>query len=432
MKILLLRLLGLAFACALGPTTQAQTAAPSVALIVEVRGLDNGTLTAGDPVRVGVALVPAGDNNAIRLAMPDGIPWRAAVRVRLHREDGRAIGEPAQLGGSLGPSDIEFTAESPAAGIWRWPGRVTAELPPGVYRVSARLLAPPTADGTTPPPLAVAETQFALAAAPETMTPAQRVRWHHLLAMDAFLARDRERARRLNAAVLAAEPTHPEGLRLKAVLERPDVPEPTVTAAAAHTAEPMNAPPALAPPPRQPEPALPSAKPAPPAAAATDPVVRWATSARASSQYDVNRWGAANAVGAPNVNRYGDSPESWTPRTESAGEEWLELSYDPAVDGATGVRVVQNFNPGALMKVELVAPDGTKTTVWTGPDTTAYPPNAVAVFETRFARSEKPVAAVKLTFDTKRVRGWKEVDAVGLLMSPVTQPPTTDIVVPGG
>jgi hypothetical protein len=83
----------------------------------------------------------------------------------------------------------------------------------------------------------------------------------------------------------------------------------------------------------------------------------------------------------------------------------------------TGVRVVQNFIPGALMRVELVAPDGTATTVWTGPDAAAYAPNQIGIFETRFTRLGRPVARVKLTLDTKRVPGWKEIDAVGLLFN---------------
>jgi hypothetical protein len=79
--------------------------------------------------------------------------------------------------------------------------------------------------------------------------------------------------------------------------------------------------------------------------------------------------------------------------------------------------VVQNFNPGALLRIEWIAPDGTAATVWTGPDTTAYPQNQIGLFETRFPPTEKPVAKVKLTFDTKRVRGWKEIDAVGLFVT---------------
>lgn len=82
------------------------------------------------------------------------------------------------------------------------------------------------------------------------------------------------------------------------------------------------------------------------------------------------------------------------------------------------MRVYQNFNPGALMRIELIAPDSTATTVWTGPDTTAYAPNQIGILEVRFPPPETPIARVKLTLDTKRVRGWKEIDAVALVTEP--------------
>jgi hypothetical protein len=395
-------------------------AAAQPRLEIYLRGLEQGRLYAGDPLRVAVALFPPAGEIESALATPDDVPWTAALRVRLHQLDGTAFGAPAWVGGAPAPSEIVFTTDAPALGVWRWPGSATTELPPGRYRVSARLVSPEPGEA----PLAIAETNFELAAAPPSMTPAQRARWHHALALDAWLAGDAERARRLNVSSLSLEPAHAEAVRLKASLERPAMPAATASVASA-VAEPPASPPAA------PRPATPpAAKPpvaasaivastpsAPSPAVSAEAGIHWAASARASSEYGATDWGAVQAAGAPDSLRYGDNRKSWTPRTEKAGEEWLELAYATPVR-ATGVRVFQNFNPGALVKIELITEDGRAMTVWEGPDTTPYAKNQIGVFETTFPRTEKSVVRVKLTLDTKRIGGWKEIDAIALLAAP--------------
>ncbi len=145
--------------------------------------------------------------------------------------------------------------------------------------------------------------------------------------------------------------------------------------------------------------------------------VIWATSARASSEYRSTEYSAARAVGAPDVPRASDNGKAWASKLPDAGPEWIELAYAPPV-AAAGVRVVQSFNPGAIVRIEVVDAEGKSVEVWTGPDRTLYAAGAVGVLDMSFPRAVGPVAKVKLTLDTARVRGANEIDAVGLLPAP--------------
>ncbi|MDX2187651.1 MAG: hypothetical protein SFV32_12010 [Opitutaceae bacterium] len=369
-----------------------------VVLHLELRGLENGALYVGDPIRLLVGVTPGPGRDSGRISVPDSLAWTSALRVRIHREDGRSLGDPAKPVDQTLPAEVEFTQASPAMGIWRWSQALTADLPPGTYRVSARLLTPRRDTHEKHPPLAVAETSFRLLAAPGQMDDAQRGRWHHLLAMDAFLSGDLERAKKLNASSLSLRYANPEAQRLKVALE-------AGPRAAAHA--PVTA--ASTPPP---EPPAPTSTPVP--TEAPRDAVQWASAATASSQYDVKKWSAMQATGAPNVTSYGDRPDGWAPKLADGGEEWLELTYDPAVTNPAELRVHQNFNPGSLSRVEVTLSDGTILDLWTGTDRTAYAPNQVGVFKLQLPDKLGPVAKVKLTFDTKRTKGWEEVDAVSL------------------
>ena len=169
--------------------------------------------------------------------------------------------------------------------------------------------------------------------------------------------------------------------------------------------------------------ATPSVAPNPRPAAASAPVeppvedaagLQWAVSARASSEYRATDYGARQAIGPPTVTRAGDSVQAWCSKTADAGEEWLELDFDPPVI-AKAVRVVQNWNPGAVTQIEVVDADGATTIVWRGPDATVYAANQIGVLEAPFAAPSPRVVRVKVTFDTKQVKGWNEIDAVGLV-----------------
>ena len=85
---------------------------------------------------------------------------------------------------------------------------------------------------------------------------------------------------------------------------------------------------------------------------------------------------------------------------------------------AAGLRVRQNFNPGAILQVDLIDVDGGLQTVFSGIDTTVYTPGGVCWFQLVFPPSAKRVERVRIGLDSVRVRGWNSIDAVQLLAAP--------------
>lgn len=149
-----------------------------------------------------------------------------------------------------------------------------------------------------------------------------------------------------------------------------------------------------------------------PTTAAAD--LQWATAARASSEYRATDYAASQATGAPDVAAHGDSSRAWTPKTKDQGEEWLEVTFARAVH-ATGVRVVQSYHPGAIVRIDAIDGDGRTSELWKGPDPTVYTKARIGVLDATFPRTTFPVQKVRIVLDTKRSAEWREIDAVGLL-----------------
>jgi len=185
--------------------------------------------------------------------------------------------------------------------------------------------------------------------------------------------------------------------------------------------------PAPRPPPAAPaappsNPSRPGQLPAPPAPAPSLPAaplanLRWAVTARASSEYRTTDYGAARATGAPDVPRHGDHRNAWASKTPDSGEEWLDLTF-PSPVNATEIHVVQSFNPGTLVRIDVIDAADRPVNVWNGPDETAYPKDRIGTLIARFPRTAQPVARVRLTLDTKKIPGWNSIDAVALVTAP--------------
>lgn len=90
---------------------------------------------------------------------------------------------------------------------------------------------------------------------------------------------------------------------------------------------------------------------------------------------------------------------------------------------AEGVRVIQSFNPGAIIRIEVAGEAGAATMVWTGPDSTVYPRGEIGVLAVTFPPTAQPVARVKVVLDTKLVSGWNEIDAVELIAAQILDEP---------
>lgn len=141
------------------------------------------------------------------------------------------------------------------------------------------------------------------------------------------------------------------------------------------------------------------------------PISEWAEKASASSEFRSPQWGAGQATGLPNTVEDGDFASAWASQAPDDGTEWLQLSYSTPVY-ATGLRIRETFNPGAVSKVLLLESGGKEHLVWEGRDTNAASPG---FFELVFPRTEYLATGVKLFLDTARVPGWNEIDAVELL-----------------
>jgi len=149
-----------------------------------------------------------------------------------------------------------------------------------------------------------------------------------------------------------------------------------------------------------------------------DTLGQWVVSAEASSTYGNHEgkdsWTPAQMVGAPDVEKYGDDGRAWTSLEAEKGVEWVELNYGKAVN-ATEIRIRQTFNPGAIIKIELIDEKGKSHTVWEGIDKTKYEPEKIQYFITKFEKTDYKTKKIKITLANNLIPGWKEIDAVQLV-----------------
>ena len=189
------------------------------------------------------------------------------------------------------------------------------------------------------------------------------------------------------------------------------------------TAAPSAPPVPMAPPTAPPTPNEP---PLPPLGATT---CQWATSASASSEYGSCTPGesagsACDATGAPDVSGCTDSYSAWIPASSESIAQWLQLSFDVFMIVSKVVVYETNAAP-FVTRVELVKPNGLRTPIWSGTDTTSCPGELHAGVSPR-------APATTVTANTVRISTWvssdyEEIDAVqmcGTVVPPPASPPT--------
>jgi hypothetical protein len=129
-------------------------------------------------------------------------------------------------------------------------------------------------------------------------------------------------------------------------------------------------------------------------------------------------WGPEQAVGPPDS---GDSDQqtAWASETPDGQEEWLLLEFDEAVAAKT-VRIHENYNPGAVIKITAYDAEGKGMTAWSKEkqgEVDEEPPTATSDARPR----DVPLAVdfaikrLKLHIDSPAAAGWNEIDAVGLV-----------------
>ena len=123
------------------------------------------------------------------------------------------------------------------------------------------------------------------------------------------------------------------------------------------------------------------------------------------------RWGTEAACGAPDTPAAGDQDTAWATREQDAKGEWLLLEYSTPVR-VTSIEVHENFNPGAVVAVAILTPQGEELELWRNHDVKA-PPDAARILQIDIPLGFE-VERVKLTLASEAIVGWNEIDAVGL------------------
>ncbi|MGI6037567.1 MAG: hypothetical protein ACOYD6_04995, partial [Limnochordia bacterium] len=142
-------------------------------------------------------------------------------------------------------------------------------------------------------------------------------------------------------------------------------------------------------------------------------VIQWASGAKASSQYRPDRWTPEHMIGKPDVYpKYGDYDQAWTASTANGGKEWVELFYDEAVY-VKRIEVYETYNPGAIVKVEIIDQTGRSHVVWE--DRAQAAPAESRIFAIDNIKVEMPARRVRLELQTDQVPGFNEIDAVCLI-----------------
>ena len=193
-------------------------------------------------------------------------------------------------------------------------------------------------------------------------------------------------------------------------------PAPTVAPTVARTATPTVTPtPTVAP--TVGRTATPTATPTPAPVTSTSTISQWADKASASSEDTPTSWSAMQATGAPDTDTYGDFPTAWASQQADNSIQWLELEYSKPVY-ATGVNVIENYNPGTLVRVDAKDNNNVYRTVWTGTDPGKGISGEISSSNISFLKTTYPVSTLRLFFDTDLVPGWNEIDAVQLIGIP--------------
>lgn len=139
---------------------------------------------------------------------------------------------------------------------------------------------------------------------------------------------------------------------------------------------------------------------------------QWAITASASSEYGSGDWSAKQMLGQPDFYpNYGDSPLAWASADRNNGLQWVELGFAEAVY-VDSVEIYEIFNPGAIVKIELLDTIGGSHLIWEG---TGGPAGSTArVFSAKNGIVTVPCNGVRITLDTDSVSGWNEIDAVSI------------------
>ncbi len=140
--------------------------------------------------------------------------------------------------------------------------------------------------------------------------------------------------------------------------------------------------------------------------------VQWGAIAYASTEYGNPDWSAGQATGAPDTVECGDYATAWAASGSNSPDDWLEVHYAKPMF-AEEIRIYETYNPGSIVKVEVITVVADYIAVWEGdPEASGECPR---VFSVPVEGIEAPITGVRLTLDQSVIGDWNEIDAVQLV-----------------
>jgi hypothetical protein len=142
---------------------------------------------------------------------------------------------------------------------------------------------------------------------------------------------------------------------------------------------------------------------------------RWATSVvSASSEFAPTYWGAKQILGAPDTYpSCGDNASAWASKTPDGGPESITVGFDPPASG-DAVWIVETFNPDAVSRVTVTSDEGTRSIYQGTPHRVDAECARVLKIPTG---SASPIHQIRIDLASDQVRGFNELDAVGVVPS---------------
>jgi hypothetical protein len=146
-----------------------------------------------------------------------------------------------------------------------------------------------------------------------------------------------------------------------------------------------------------------------------------------TSQTSSSNWSAAQALGAPNTNTYGDFPTAWSAFNQNGppNPEFITLGYSTPIF-ADSVTVWETFGNGFVTQIDLLDTSNVFHTIFMGSDPSAQ--GTPVDFTVTFPLTAYEVKGVKVTVDPATSSSWEEIDAVGLSGTLVPEPSTLALV----
>jgi hypothetical protein len=144
----------------------------------------------------------------------------------------------------------------------------------------------------------------------------------------------------------------------------------------------------------------------------TMPHLVWATGVDLfSSQYKPQGYDADQVLGVPDVYpSHKDSASAWAPAGRDGTHEWIVVHFVPPVE-ATGVVVVETFNPGAVVRIDDFSNNAIAEPLWFGASPTANQSRLLLLN----LSERRTIYSLRVVLDTSRVAGWNEIDGIGLV-----------------